>query len=217
VVFALVDELMDAFEAEWFHAGMDEVYHIGDERCPRCRGKDKAELFAGEVNKIRDHLALKNRRLMIWGDRLLDGLATGVGAWEGSYNNTHRAIDMINKDVYICDWHYNRADLTCVLFAMKGFEVATCPWRNPEVAALQLQNMIDFRQQSSRVMAPRFQGIIATVWSGADGFLNLYYDPATYVVSTQPIENEADQRARFRGGDARVLKLLIDEFKKMNL
>ena len=105
IVFALVDEIMEVFEAELFHAGMDEVFYIGDSKCPRCSGRDKAELFAGEVTKIRNHLASKNNRLMIWGDRLIDGKTTGMGEWEASMNNTHRAIDLIPKDVFICDWH----------------------------------------------------------------------------------------------------------------
>ena len=212
VVFALVDELMDAFEAEYFHAGMDEVFYIGDDKCPRCSGRDKAELFAGEVTKISNHLALKNRRLMIWGDRLIDGKTTGIGLWEGSYNNTHRAIDMIPKSVFICDWHYNRADLTSVYFAMKGFDVATSPWNNPEVAATQLKNTIDFRQQSSRVMREHFQGIVTTVWSGADAFMKVYYDPETYKITT----TETDRAQRNQGGDARTLKFLMEEFKKLN-
>lgn len=54
VVFPLVDEVCDAFEAEAFHAGMDEVFYIGEDKCPRCGGKDKSELFAGELKKIRD-------------------------------------------------------------------------------------------------------------------------------------------------------------------
>src|SRR5215213_9592458 len=61
VVFQLVDEICDVFEADAFHAGMDEVFYIGDDKCPRCGGRDKAELFAGEVRTIRDHLAQKNR------------------------------------------------------------------------------------------------------------------------------------------------------------
>ena len=207
VVFALVDELTDVFEAEWFHAGMDEVFHIGDERCERCRGKDKAELFAGEVNKIRDHLASKNRRLMIWGDRLIDGQMTGYGAWEASMNNTHRAIDMINKDVFICDWHYDYSGLSSVLFAFKGFNVALCPYQNQTVASQHLNDMLDFRTRSiNRVTRERFQGIIHTVWSGADGFLRSYYNPETYSTDSQ----------NSQGGDARTLKYLIAEFKKLN-
>jgi len=211
IVFALVDELMDVFEAEWFHAGMDEVFYIGDDQCPRCSGRDKAELFAGELTKIQNHLSLTNRRLMIWGDRLIDGKTTGLGMWEASMNNTHRAIDMIPKDVFICDWHYECADLTCVYFAMKGFDVATCPWRNPETAAIQLKNMVDFRQQSAREMGSRFQGVIQTVWSGADGFLKTYYNPETY-----HFPPNATREQRNQGGDARTLKRMMEEFKKLN-
>ena len=57
VVFDVIDEIMEAFEARTLHAGMDEVFLIGDDACPRCKGKDKAQLFAGEVRAIRDHLA----------------------------------------------------------------------------------------------------------------------------------------------------------------
>lgn len=180
VVFAVVDELMDAFETNTLHAGMDEVFYIGDEKCPRCGGLDKAELFAGEVTKIRNHLAHDGRRLMIWGDRLIDGKATGIGEWEASMNNTHRAIDLIPKDVFICDWHYDRAEPTSVLFAMKGFDVATCPWKNPEVARQQLADMIGWRENANPGFAHHFQGIIATVWSGTDNFLQSYYNPETY-------------------------------------
>jgi N-acetyl-beta-hexosaminidase len=200
VVFALVDELMDVFEAELFHAGMDEVFYIGDDKCPRCSGHDKAELYAGEITKIQNHLAQKGRRLMIWGDRLIDGKITGIGAWEASMNNTHRAIDLIPKDVFICDWHYNRPDPTSVYFAMKGFDVATCPWRKPEIAIRQMNDMIYFHKNSSSQMSRHFQGIIATVWSGADGFLRSYYNPDTYSQTES---------------DAVTLKKLMDEYKML--
>ena len=175
VVFALVDEICDAFETDAFHAGMDEVFYIGDDKCPRCSGRDKAELFAGEVTKIRNHLAQKKRELWIWGDRLIDGKTTGIGMWEGSFNNTHRAVDMIPKDVVICDWHYERADKTAVYFAMKGLRVVTCPWRNPELSVEQTNDMVNFRKHATPQMKERFAGMVQTVWSGAGGFLNGYY------------------------------------------
>jgi hypothetical protein len=179
VVFALVDEVMDAFEANAFHAGMDEVFYIGDEKCKRCAGHDKAELFAGEVRKIRDHLARNQRELWIWGDRLIDGRATGIGIWEASFNNTHRAIDMTPKDVVICDWHYERPDQTAVYFAMKGFRVVTCPWRKPQVALAQVDDMLRFRQTATKDMKNRFQGMVQTVWSGPDAFLDGFYGRKT--------------------------------------
>jgi hypothetical protein len=175
VVFDLIDEICDAFETDAFHAGMDEVFYIGEDKCPRCGGRDKAELFAGEVRALRDHLAQKNRQLWIWGDRLIDGKTTGLGMWEASYNNTYRAIDMIPKDVMICDWHYERADKTPVYFAMKGLNVITCPWQNPPVALLQTQDMINFKTQSSEIMRPHFYGMMQTVWTDASSFLDGFY------------------------------------------
>jgi hypothetical protein len=175
VVFDVVDEICDVFETDAFHAGMDEVFYIGEEQCPRCSGKDKAELFAGEVWTIRNHLADKDRQLWIWGDRLIDGKTTGIGEWEGSYNNTYRAVDMIPKDVIICDWHYERPDQTPIYFAMKGLSVVTCPWRMPDNAVRQAQDMVKFREYSTPEMKEHFMGMVQTVWSGAGQFLDSYY------------------------------------------
>ena len=193
VVFALVDEILDVFEADAFHAGMDEVFYIGDDKCPRCAGRDKAELFAGEVTKIRNHLAANNKELWIWGDRLIDGKITGIGMWEASMNNTHRAIDMIPKDVFICDWHYERVDPTAVLFAMKGFKVATCPWRNGELATQQLDLMLSLRKNATPVSKEFYQGMIQTVWTSAENFMDYYYG-----VKKQPNLENGDQAGCFK-------------------
>ncbi|GAB2765509.1 family 20 glycosylhydrolase [Rhabdobacter roseus] len=181
VVFDLVDEIMEAFEATAFHAGMDEVFYIGDDKCPRCAGRDKAELFAGELTKIRNHLAQKNRTLWIWGDRLLDGKTTGLGMWEGSMNNTHRAVDLIPKDIVICDWHYNRAEPTAAYLALKGFNVITCPWNKPQVALDQYQAFKNFKSTSNAQLAPRYLGMMQTIWTGAGNFMDIYY-------GTRPVE-----------------------------
>jgi len=178
VVFDLVDELCDAFESDNFHAGMDEVFYIGESQCKRCFGKDKAELYANEVLKIYNHLNSKGRNLWIWGDRLIDGLTTGIGEWEASVNNTFKAIDLIPKDVVICDWHYERPEKTPVYFAMKGFKVITCTWNVVGVAKQQIQDMIRFRNDSSPEMKERFLGIIQTIWSDAGPFLDAFYGRA---------------------------------------
>ncbi len=175
VVFALVDEIMEVFEADAFHAGLDEVFYIGEDECPRCSGRDKAELFAGEVTKIRNHLADNGWELWMWGDRLIDGKTTGIGMWEASMNNTHRAIDLIPKDVFICDWHYERPDPTAAYFATKGFRVVTCPWRTEETAIKQLHQMVDYRESSTKAMRQNFQGMLQTVWTSAENFLDRYY------------------------------------------
>jgi hypothetical protein len=154
---------------------MDEVFYIGDDKCPRCQGLDKAELFAGEVTKIRNHLALNERKLWIWGDRLIDGKTTGIGLWEGSYNSTHRAVDLIPKDVVINDWHYEKPVGTPVYFAMKGFNVISCAWRKPEVGVSHVEDMFLFRRNNTEVMKDRFAGVMLTVWSGVTPFLDGFY------------------------------------------
>lgn len=179
VVFDLVDEICDVFETDAYHAGLDEVFYLAHEQCPRCYGRDPAELFAGEVTKIRNHLKEKNRELWIWGDRLIDGKTTGIGLWEGSYNNTHRAIDMIPKDVVICDWHYERPDPTAALFASKGLPVVTCPWRNPENAVKQEKLMRTFIDGATKETKPRYLGMVQTVWNSAEGFMKSYNGTAS--------------------------------------
>ncbi len=175
VVFSLIDELLEAFEADAFHAGMDEVFYIADDKCPRCAGRDPAELFAGEVTAIRNHLASRGAELWIWGDRLIDGKTTGIGMWEASMNNTHRAIDLIPKDVVIADWHYERADPTAPYFAVKGFKVVSCPWQFGEVASDHIRATLDARRTSTPEMRERFAGVMQTVWTDAAPFLEQYY------------------------------------------
>jgi len=175
IVFDLADEICDVFETDAFHAGMDEVFYLGDAKCPRCSDKNKAVLFADEVNTIRNHLALKKRKLWIWGDRLIDGVTTGIGEWEGSFNNTHSAINLILKDVTICDWHYDKAEQTALYFAGKGFNVITCTWRNPAVAKAQVKDMIKYRQSAKPTIKNHFKGIMQTIWTGTEAFLDEYY------------------------------------------
>jgi len=175
VVFACVDELCDAFKADAFHAGMDEIFYLGDDKCPRCQGVDKARLFADEVTLIRNHLKEKNRELWIWSDRLLDGKSTGIGFWEASYNYTWRAIDMIPKDIVMCDWHYERPDQTAVYFAMNGFRVITCPWRTPPTAVIQADDMARWIKYATSEMKPRYYGMMQTCWVSTEGFIDGFY------------------------------------------
>jgi Glycosyl hydrolase family 20, catalytic domain len=205
IVFDLMDEICDVFETDVFHAGMDEVFYIGTNKCPRCSGKDKAALFAGEVNAIRDHLALKDRQLWIWGDRLIDGRTTGVGEWEGSYNDTHTAVGLISKDVTICDWHYNKAEQTAVYFAGMGLQVITCTWRTPAVAIAQAQDMVKYRQSVKRKIKKHYRGIMQTVWSNTESFLDEYYAAKT------DENNEGNTQANcFKALVAEINKISVD-------
>jgi len=137
IIFSLMDELLDAFEADALHVGMDEVFLIGEDACPRCKGKDKAELFAKAVNDYHKHLIQEKKvEMLMWGDRLIDASAIKYGKWEASANGTAGAIDRIAKDIIICDWHYEpRAAYESVpMFLEKGFRVWPASWKNPQAA-----------------------------------------------------------------------------------
>jgi hypothetical protein len=175
IVFDVIDEIMDVFEAKAFHAGMDEVFYLGMDKCPRCAGRDKAVLFANEVQTIRDHLAARNQELWIWGDRLIDGHTTGIGEWAASYNDTYKAVDMIPRDVVICDWQYDEDNQTAVYFALKGLRVVTCAWNRPKVAVNQVEDLYRSRALSGKALKSRFYGIAETIWSPPVQFFNGYY------------------------------------------
>ncbi len=174
VVFDLVDELAEACEADAFHIGMDEVFLLGEDDCPRCKGKNKAELFAGEVRALRDHLAKSGRTMWMWGDRFLDGEATGIGKWEASVNGTAPAIQQVPRDIVIADWHYERADPTASWFALQGFPVVSSPWRKPGVALEQLNLIRSARKSATPAVSGRMLGVLQTTWCGMGQFVKAY-------------------------------------------
>lgn len=171
VVFEMVDEICDVFETDAFHAGLDEVFYIGDDKCPRCAGKNKAALFAGEVTAIYNHLANTKRELWIWGDRLINARTTGLGMWEASMNDTHDAVDMIPKGVVVCDWHYDGPSNTAGYFAGKGLKVISCSWKKPDVAVSQVNEMVALRKQAKPALKDKYAGVMMTVWSSPESFM----------------------------------------------
>jgi len=179
IVFALMDELIDAFEADAMHVGMDEVFLIGEADCPRCKGKDKAELFAKAVNDYYEHLVRGRKiEMLMWGDRLIDTSKYNYGKWEASANGTARAIDMISKDIIICDWHYEprQAYESVPMFLGKGFRVWPASWRKPDAA----RAFVDY---SKRFDGPRMLGHLNTTW-GAVPFKQLpSFEPLGYATT----------------------------------
>ena len=168
VILPILDEIVDVFEAKTLHAGMDEVFYIGNDNCIRCSGKSKSELYANEVNLIYSFLKKRNVELMIWGDRMIDGKETGLGMWEASENDTYGSIDLINKDVIIADWHYRRATKTHDYFIEKGFRLLTCPHNNKEVAKTQYDQYINHKSKN-------YLGMVQTIWLTNQEFIDFYH------------------------------------------
>jgi len=160
IVFTLIDELADAFEADAFHVGMDEVLIIADENCPRCKGGAPARLFAKAVNDLHAHLVGQRKlEMFMWADRLLDDKTMHYGAKSSAANGTAGAVDLIPKDIVQCDWHYEiQAGYPSVPFLLgKGFRVWPCGWRS--LGAVKAFSNFSKQQKSDRVA-----GYLCTTW-----------------------------------------------------
>jgi N-acetyl-beta-hexosaminidase len=160
IVFSLFDELIDAFESDALHVGMDEVFLIASEYCPRCRNHSPSKLFAKAVNDYHEHLKERGVEMLMWGDRLLDSKTTGYGMWESSENQTHPAIDMIPRDIVICDWHYTlRDDYPSIPFFLeKGFRVLPSGWKDVEATKAFIAFSQKYRDNR------RMLGYLCTTW-----------------------------------------------------
>lgn len=158
IIDPMIDELIDAFRADAFHVGMDEVFILGTDSCPRCHGKTTASLFAQQVNTLHDHFKQKHVQMLMWGDRFLDGKATGYGEWEGATNGTDKAIDLVSKDIVMCDWHYEKSAYPSLqIFADHGFQVWPSTWRNADAAKA-------FSTQAKNSQNPKVMGVLVTTW-----------------------------------------------------
>lgn len=163
IVFDLLDELAEAFQTDSLHVGMDEVFVLGE--CLKCKGTRNAELFAQAVNDIHDHVVGKrDLEMLMWGDRLLSP-STGYNMWERSNNDTEDAIDLIPRDIVVCDWHYEvmeQDDYPSVRYLQeKGFRVWPAGWN--ETGAVRRLIEVARRDETERML-----GYLATTWGRPD-------------------------------------------------
>lgn len=172
IVFPLMDELIDAFQADAFHVGLDEVFLLGHGKSPSTKGKDPAVIFAKAVNEYYDHLVKKREvEMLMWGDRLIDAKKLKYGKWEASDNGTAPAIDLIPKDIIICDWHYGKRSQypSIPMFVEKGFRVLPSGWNEVDAT-------LELIKYSKTQSSPLVLGHLFTTWSDPKGDL-VHYPP----------------------------------------
>jgi hypothetical protein len=209
IVFALIDELIDAFGADSFHVGMDEVFLVAHPSCTRCNGKNPAELFAKSVNDLHRHVAQERKLTMLmWADRLLDDKLFGYGKWEASANGTGPAIDLIPKDIIMCDWHYEtrpKGYPSVTYLQEKGFRTLPSSWRNKDAALAMLR-------EAKRTATPKLLGHLCTTWVGADGFCRALLGEQPAEEAPRKTDAKAKtKRQRGPGDIVASLKACMDE------
>ena len=168
VVLPLIDEIIDVFEADAFHVGMDEVLEIASPLCPRgCSQHNPAELFAGVVKQLHDHVTKKRGLpMLMWGDRLVQQSAIpGANHHEASANGTHEAVHLIPRDIIVCVWRFRSSrDYHGVYpsirhFLDHGFKVWPAGGWLWENASPFSQHALEVRKQNTDVL-----GFLCTTW-----------------------------------------------------
>ena len=146
-MFPVIDETLEIFDhPEYMHIGHDEVDMLG--RFPKhdvCKSLGSAELVYRDTVKIHDYLKTKNVKTMMWGDILLK-----------PYFAKH--IDLLPKDILMCDWHYDPATTqrSVDFFQDRGFQVLGSAWYDPV-------NISGFAQYCNQ---KKSLGMMDTIWAG---------------------------------------------------
>ncbi len=160
IIFQLLDEMAAAFEADAIHVGMDEVYLLGASDCPRCTGKNPGELFAAQVNALHAHLTgEKNLTMLMWADRVIGTQYQGWSRYDNARNDTSGSVDLIPRDIVMCDWHYEgRTNYPSIAYlAGKGFQV----WPAGFLPLKAARRLSDF----SLTQGTNVVGYLATTWN----------------------------------------------------
>jgi hypothetical protein len=66
----------------------------------------------------------------------------------------------------------------------------SCPFKNSEAGVEQVADMYKYRQQSTPEMKERFKGIVQTIWSRTDLFLQEYY--GTYSTKNEEVNTSSN-------------------------
>ena len=98
-------------DGSFFHMGGDEAHSLGT--CDICRKTAPEKLFADYVNEVVEEMKAEGRRVIIWGDTMLehnrwryhhDSFGHQYIASEGTPATGYKALDMLDKSVIINDW-----------------------------------------------------------------------------------------------------------------
>jgi hypothetical protein len=161
LIFSLIDEMADAFEADAFHVGMDEVYLLGSGTNASGSRPAPAELYAGQVRALHDHIVgRRHMEMLMWADRIIGPKFQGHSRYDNDLNDLSAAIDLIPKDIIQCDWHYEwkKSYPSVPYLISKGFRV--WPSGFEPLAASRA-----FSDYAHGLKSDRVIGYLATTWN----------------------------------------------------
>lgn len=159
----IYDEMCPAFMSQFFHVNCDETFDLG-------RGASKkmtdsigvGRVYANYMNQLADILAGNGKRMMMWGDIVLQH---------------PEVLDMLPSNVVMMTWEYGDKDSYAAWispFADKGIDFMVCPG---VLNSLRLfpdygQALPNIRKFVSEGLAAGTMGMFNTVWD--DGGLHSF-------------------------------------------
>lgn len=161
-ILPFYDEVVQLFNRPRFvHIGHDEVQEPGGfPRHEECKKRSAEQIFVDDTLRVREHLAKKGARVMMWGDMML---AKGDAPDATNAENPEKAKwirDQLPKDVIITDWHYapgKPEDFRSLrIFMDEGHDAIASTWFTPA-------NIEAFSKQAKNVGA---MGLLQTTWAG---------------------------------------------------
>ncbi len=164
LIFDLFDEVIEVFHPAVINIGHDEYYTM--RLCEKCKKRTAPEIYAEDILKIRDHLAEKGVKTMLWGEKLLnshflDGQAIGGSERtqpDGTIlDATYPAIDLIPKDLEILHWYWSIDRRFEEEYVKRGFSFT---FGNFSPAGMP--------EWSRRMTQPGARGYIISNWGDAD-------------------------------------------------
>jgi hexosaminidase len=157
------EEIADAFDSKYFHAGLDESWDLGfgkSEEAVKRVGRGPAH--AAHYRRINDLLKSRGKTMIMYGDIIL---------------KYPEILDLIPKDIVLMDWQYEAFDHypTVDVLGSKGFPILVLPgmsnWDRifPDMSKAMI-NIRNFTLDCYR--QPRPLGSITSTW-GDNGSKNL--------------------------------------------
>lgn len=166
LAFSVIDELIEVIKPRYFHIGHDEMREFSRRKADADSNIPSYKEFADDANTLAAYLKKKGVIPMMWGDMLLDPVAfRGVSekmfkSMHGGLQDYHKAIDLLDRDIIIVDWHYGGGDTvfpTADYFLSKGFKVVGSTFKDGPTTA-------SFAAYLCSGKKPGVAGMMATSW-----------------------------------------------------
>ncbi len=112
----MLDDLLENFTSPLLNVNMDEPFELGQGKNQKeAQESGKASLYLGYARKINDYCKSKNRRMMMWGDQVLENPAS---------------VEALPKDIILLDWIYEgdaHFETHAQLMQRTGLDYCLCP------------------------------------------------------------------------------------------